>query len=345
MSARSIDELLERTAPLALPLPGEPRRATQGEVYAVRTEVTASLSQEDFLLDCVERELQRLRSAKPDAGLFPFATSGDGRVLLAFGYWAPRSGTGPHEHVDWTVTAVVHNRLDVTTFHYEALARDGRLVPKNHFQAERGRAGQIHEPCVHAPENPTERWSLSLHLLGPNEDGQLADRELGLTRFQASGAEEPHLRTFRGMQARERAHGVLVELLASFASERARSVLAALADEGSASIREAARRALGERASRASPEASGEPALDRALAASALLPLRVEEAADVASLRLGPSADAPVLLRTSLRAAEALRFVASARRFRPEELPGLSAREKQRLARALLSLGLYELAS
>jgi len=341
VSARSIAELVSTTTGPALPLPGEPRRATQDAVFAVRQAVAGALGEATFLVDCVRAELQRVEASDPTAGLAPFAISDDGRLQLAFGYWAPRSGTGPHEHIDWTVTAVVHNQLDVTTYHYRALAEEGRLVPKNHFSAQRGKAGQIHEPCIHAPENPTGSWSLTLHVLGPNEDGTLGQRRPDLTRFEtpAPAATEGERRWHRA-RVQDEQQAVLVEALAAFGGAAATQTLEDLASRASHPTRYAARRALmaheGAIASAPSVE------LDTVLVERLPMPLRVEEREGRAVLRLGDAENALVLMRTPRRAAAALHFVSESRTLRARDLPGpLSDADRLALGRALHSIGLY----
>lgn len=341
MTARSIAELVAATAWHDLPLPGEPRRASQDAVFSVRQAVAGALDEASFLVECVRAELSRAATSDPVAGLTPFAASSDRRMQLAFGYWAPQSGTGPHEHVEWTVTAVVHNRLDVTTYHYQAMAEEGRLVPKNHFSAQRGRAGQIHEPCIHAPENPTGAWSLSLHVLGPNEDGTLGQRRPSLTTFEAPApSSHDGERRWHSARALDQQHAVLVDVLATIEDPAAAALLEELASGGSPPIRYAARRAVG---ARRGEETGGAPVeLDTVMVERLRLPLRVHDDGTRAVLRLGDAENAPVILRTPRRAAAALRFVSESRALRARDLPGpLSDADRLALGRALHAVGLY----
>lgn len=341
MSPRSLAELISATGPLDLPLPGEPRRATQDAVFAVRQAVAGALDAASFLVDCVRAELSRAASSDPVAGLVPFAASSDRRLQLAFGYWAPHSGTGPHEHVEWTVTAVVHNQLDVTTYHYRAMADEGRLIPKNHFSAQRGKAGQIHEPCVHAPENPTGAWSLTLHVLGPNEDGTLGQRRPSLTSFDtpAPSAHDGE-RRWHAARALDEQHSVLVDALATMDDQAAEGLLEELASRASLPVRHAARRALTAR--RGGRIAAHAVELDTVMVERVSLPLRVQEDGSRAVLRLGDAEDAPVLLRTARKAATALRFVCESHALRARDLPGpLSDADRLALGRALNAAGLY----
>lgn len=341
MSARSLSDLVDATGALDLPLPGEPRRASEGAVFAVRQAVAGALAEPSFLVECVRAELARPQNAAAVAGLVPFATSGDERLKLAFGFWAPHTGTGPHEHVEWTVTAVVHNRLDVTTYHYRAMADEGRLVRKNHFSAERGRAGQIHEPCIHAPENPTDVWSLTLHVLGPNEDGTLGERRPSLTTFETP-APSPHEGERRWHEARalDQQHAVLIDTLATLDHPEATALLEELASYAAAPTRRAARRALA-----APGETNAGPpelALDTVMVERLSLPLRVREDGAAVTLRLGEAGDAPVLLRTPRKASAALQYVAETPALRARDLPGpLSDADRLTLGRALLAVGLY----
>ncbi len=310
-------------------------------MFSVRQAVSAALGEASFLVDCVRAELARMKTADPTAGLAPFTASGDRRLQLAFGYWAPRSGTGPHEHADWTVTAVVHNQLDVTTYHYRAMAEEGRLVPKNHFSAQRGKAGQIHEPCIHAPENPTAAWSLSLHVLGANEDGTLGQLRPGLTRFDTpSPAPSDGERRWHRARAHDQKEAVLVEALAALGGDAVTQLLESLAADASHPTRSAARQALDAgRSERARP---GALELDTVLVERLPLPLRVQEDEARAALCLGDGEGSLVLLRTPKKAAAALRYVAESPSLRAADLPGaLSDADRLALGRALHAVGLY----
>ena len=51
------------------------------------------------------------------------------------------------------------------------------------FGAEAGKVGFVYEPCIHDPRNPTDRWSLSLHVSSPR-DGERLDQEACLPALE-----------------------------------------------------------------------------------------------------------------------------------------------------------------
>ena len=148
-------------------------------VLSARSAVTTAVRDDEFLTDCMARELDLLEQRLPRRGLVPFFTLPASGIRFAFGYWPPGRQAGAHEHTAWTITAVCRNQLVVQTFDREKSYRHQELVPKNLFDAPAGRVGFIYEPCIHDPRNPTNQWSLSLHVTSPR-DGEKIDLNLCL---------------------------------------------------------------------------------------------------------------------------------------------------------------------
>lgn len=146
-------------------------------VLAARSAVTAAVRDDEFLVDCVAYELTRLKQPGLRPGLVPFFILPEFGVRFALGYWPPGRSAGAHEHTAWTITGVCHNELTVQTYDRDQSYRHQTLVPKNRFDALAGQVGFIYEPCIHDPRNPTDRWSLSLHVSSPRDGEQLTDQE------------------------------------------------------------------------------------------------------------------------------------------------------------------------
>ncbi|MEV7119771.1 hypothetical protein [Kitasatospora griseola] len=150
------------------------------DVAATRTAVSAAVTDDEFLVDCMARELDLVESGVRRRGLTPFFTMPDLGIRFSFGYWRPGSTPGPHEHTAWTITAVCRNELEVLTYDREESYRRQMLIPKNRFEAPAGRSGFIYEPCIHNPRNNTDRWSLSFHVTSPRDGERLVDEERSL---------------------------------------------------------------------------------------------------------------------------------------------------------------------
>ncbi|AGP35982.1 hypothetical protein SCE1572_16620 [Sorangium cellulosum So0157-2] len=175
-------------------------RPPRDHVRAVEGAVRAGLSDDELPLELLALEIER-RDGAPE--LAPFYVVPEVGVRVAFAYWRPGRAAGAHEHSDWTVTAVLHNALDVATFDWDATARARRLVPKRLFSAEAGRVGHIYGPCIHDPRNPTARWSISLHLFGPS-DGPVLEAQVGPVEGLAPAAPRPAAAHGRRPRARPR---------------------------------------------------------------------------------------------------------------------------------------------
>jgi hypothetical protein len=159
------------------PVAGADAHPDRQSVLAARAAVTDAVRDDEFLVDCMERELRTIEEWIPRRGLVPFFTVPGRGIRFAFGYWPPGGNAGAHEHTAWTITAVCRNRLEVQTYDRGESYRRRSLVPKNLFDAPAGRVGYIYEPCIHDPRNVTRRWSLSFHAASPLDGRQIADQE------------------------------------------------------------------------------------------------------------------------------------------------------------------------
>jgi hypothetical protein len=156
---------------LGLPHATEDSSPERGAIAEVSRLVQAGLAN-DLLVSCIGGAIGTLEGTAGLNGLNPFARVPELGIWLAFGYWPPNTMPGPHEHLAWTVTAVCHNSLSVTTYDRMRSLSLGTVVPKRTFRALPGEAGYIYEPAIHAPGNDTSRWSLSLHLVSPRDVGE-----------------------------------------------------------------------------------------------------------------------------------------------------------------------------
>ena len=145
----------------------------RGAVVEARARLGEAVIDDEFIVDCIGHELERLDDDRSDRGLAPFFVLPRLGIRFAFGYWPPGSSAGAHEHTAWTITAVCRNHLEVVTYDRSETYRRGTLVAKNKFTAGAGRTGFIFEPCIHDPRNTSDDWSLSLHVTSPR-DGRRA---------------------------------------------------------------------------------------------------------------------------------------------------------------------------
>ena len=160
---------VERLDALHFPGGADARHPDRPLVQSARALVEDALRDDEFLADCLGKELDLIASGTPRRGLVPFYVMPDTGIRFALGYWAPGHGAGAHEHTAWTVTAVCRNELEVLTFDHAESYRTRQLVPKNRFHAEAGRVGFISEPCIHEPRNISSEWSLSFHMSSPRD--------------------------------------------------------------------------------------------------------------------------------------------------------------------------------
>jgi hypothetical protein len=239
-----LDDLCTRFEELEFPLAGEREHPERNSVLAAREAVTDAVRDDEFLVDSMARELDLVERRVPRQGLVPFFTVPAHGIGLSFGYWGPGSRAGAHEHTAWTITAVCRNELEVQTYDREGSYRRRTLIPKNLFEAPAGRAGFIYEPCIHDPRNPTDRWSVSLHLYSPRDGEPVADFDEAclpmlndLRVRRRYGRDDPYSQV---LDARHRHQMIqqIAELLAGTAVTAADALLVRCARIGSPSTRQ-----------------------------------------------------------------------------------------------------------
>jgi hypothetical protein len=311
-------------------------------VLAARAAMTAAVRDDEFVVDCLGYELTQLaRPHRRRQNLVPFFTIPDTGIRFAFGYWPPGSNAGAHEHTDWTITSVCRNQLMVQTFDRDESYRTQTLVPKNLFDAHAGEVGFIYEPCIHDPRNPTDKWSLSMHVSSPHDGQKPADEEhclpildeFAARRVSGYGAPYDKVIAIRYGQVKLRA---IAQFLANVDGIPVGHLLARCAAQGSTVTRRFIAR-LGY-----DGDVPSAPVLVRS---HDELVLDYRETGD--SVALGVQTDRGWVeeLSVSNVARQAIAFCAGVTRFDARNLPGhLDDEEREALVDALQETGLFTLA-
>jgi hypothetical protein len=246
MTVERFEKLVEWMRPLDLGEPGDTRRPPRENIRALQNTLGGSLAADDFCLDCIEQEVSAVLEARQTPGarchIPPFFRIPDRGIFFRFYYWPPGKVAPPHEHTSWTVTAVFHHKLQVTTYDWDTALRERRLEQRNVFLADRGKAGHIFDPCIHNPSNETDRLAVSVHVFNSNDRSILGDTVgpipgLACEMNDARWPAEPV--AFERAVARWR-RGVLLmnaEMLSRFRSPRAARLLERIFDRGDDHVR------------------------------------------------------------------------------------------------------------
>jgi hypothetical protein len=337
-----LDDLCELIAQRQFPAADAREHPLRESVTAARAAVTAAVRDDEFLVDCMAHELDVMERRVPRQGLVPFYTLPGLGITFAFGYWPPAANAGAHEHTAWTITAVCRNKLNVQTYDYEKSYHHQTLVAKNLFEAPAGRVGFIYEPGIHDPCNPTNRWSLSLHVTSPRDGETIADQRGCLPVLRDSRAQrfahQGHPYAWVGAARYQR---VLIHQVASFLAavggDRAQSLLARCLRLSSATTHRFICAVLG---SQLEPT---EHSLARTLTlAHQDLTLGYRDATDFVALGVETPSGWIEQLRMSQLAREAVAFCANTHMFTVRELPGrLTGQERCEIAEALQDSGMF----
>lgn len=340
------DALCDRFAGFAFPDEQALERPEKDVVLAARAAMTAAVRDDEFLTDCLGYELTLLeRPRRRRQNLVPFFTVPESGIRFAFGYWPPGSNAGAHEHTDWTITSVCRNRLMVHTFDRNESYRRQALVPKNVFDAHAGEVGFIYDPCIHDPHNPTDTWSLSMHVSSPHDGAQPADRERCLPvldefaarRISGHGAAYDTVIETRNRQLKIR---VIAGVLAGM-DVPVTQLLERCVQQGTCATRRFVRGLGGGELTNAES-----PTVRTTVRVNADLPLHYRETGDSVGLGVETERGWVEELTVSRVAREAIAFCVSTPQFDVQEIPGpLSDEERYAIAEALEETGLFTLAT
>jgi hypothetical protein len=337
-----LDDLCELFDRRAFPEAHAREHPDRDAVLAARSAITAAVRDDEFLVDCMAYELTRLERRGLRAGLVPFFTVPGFGIRFAFGYWPPGRNTGAHEHTAWTITGVCHNELIVQTYDRDESYRRQTLVPKNRFDAPAGQVGFIYEPCIHDPRNPTDRWSLSLHVSSPRDGENLADQEQCLPildEFAArlrTGFDEPYDEVIanRRRQLKIRA---IAQFLAQVDAVPVANLLERCVRQSSSATRRFIH-GLG----RNDLMTAGRPKARTLARTHEKLALNYRETGDFVALGVETPRGWVEELAVSRVAREAIAFCVNTPRFDVQELPGcLTDEERWAIAEVLEESGLF----
>lgn len=339
-----LDDLCARLVELDFPAIDEHEHPEREAVVAARQVVTDAVRDDEFLVDCMARELDLVERRTPRHGLVPFCTLPGQGIGIAFGYWPPGARAGAHEHTAWTITAVCRNELTVRTYDREGSYRRRTLVPKNLFDASAGRVGFIYEPCIHDPMNPTDRWSLSLHVQSPRDGERLGDHDEACLPMlnerrdkRLFGRDDPYTSVLEARHRRLVVHQI-AGLLAGTELSAADGLLARCAELGSSETR---RFVNGLHRVERRP-ATGGPSR-RLVRTGHGLVLGCRDLGDLVVLGTETSWGWVEELSMASVAREAIEFCARATTFREDELPGrLTEPERHAIVDALEQSGLFQ---
>lgn len=334
-----LEEVYAAFAALDFPMAGERAHPSRDTILHARATIGEALRSTEFLTDCISHELQLISSGALRHGLTPFWTMPALGARLAFGYWRPGEGPGPHEHTAWTITAVCRNRLDVATFDRDESYRRGELVPKNLFEAQAGQVGSICEPAIHAPRNNSDDWSFSLHISSPRDGEPIEGVEPlpGLyTGARVPGDRGHPYMAVVGARERQRLVRLLVPVLVSIRSPGAHRLLARSYRLGTASTRRLIADLL--------PMPDHGPVHPQVLTrTNPNLPISIECNSDGVAVIAATPRGARRQLVVNAIAYDALAFAATHTSFEVAALPGgLSGEESVALAEMLEESGLFQ---
>lgn len=308
-------------------------RASEQQIRSLREYVAQCIANDEFLIDAIERDVER-RDGAPGLGIFDEMP--DLGVRFSLCYWSPHMAAGAHEHSDWTVTAVIHNELEVVTYDFDATVRAKKVVPKNRFTAHPGQVGHIYRHSIHNPRNQTRQWAVSFHVTTPRDrpvlEGLHGPIE-GLGLIESTRGAGDATWALVSEYRRECVRRVQIDTLKRCGT-RGVSAIEAIASRGRTATRWHARAAVDD-----------EPILDRHVRLVRHwndLTLQLVDSANGTELHaVGERMRLP-LLRAEVSLKPALEFVATTAKMSPADIPGADAADRLRLARALVHWGLFE---
>ena len=195
----------------------------------VRALTQRVLSQESFLMSCVERVVTLMEGSAGRWNNPPLYGGTEDRISIRVFYWPPGHQNDPHLHSSWTVTGVLHNCIVAETFRGASTVNDIDLERSQKFTAQAGMVGYLLPPCVHRLLNTSQRDTATLHVFSPEPRRSVTVEPVPIASSVAAGQQ-------RGA-ARRLALNVMVQMLAAVKSRAALGLLERIFAIGDNSIK------------------------------------------------------------------------------------------------------------
>jgi predicted metal-dependent enzyme (double-stranded beta helix superfamily) len=184
----------------------------------VRRLTTQALQEESLLLSCVRTVTASIESAGTRWSNPPLYVAEDRSVSIRIFYWPAGYGNDPHLHRAWTVTGVLHNEIVAETYRQPFLSDQTSLGSSESFVAHAGDTGVLLPPCVHRLYNPSKVDSATWHVFAAETHGAATSDAPKETIHNASAMG-------KRSSMRDRALGVMCEMLALMKQEGAVDLL------------------------------------------------------------------------------------------------------------------------
>ena len=220
--------LHEFIAKLSTQLSPPTARGHENEIAA--RELAAVLGDDEFVVDCMARQFAFMRiplRVRRENSIW-YARCAHFNVHLIF--WPAGYSVTPHEHSRWTVSGVLHNRIEGVIY-----PSVDDLVPLRKFEGAEGDVGTLEPPCVHQITNPTDRTAVTIHLFGldPAPGGaETRNNRSGGDPTQTPKRSGPANDRYRD-GLRERMECSMIELLAKRPSAQSLELLDEIRNKGS----------------------------------------------------------------------------------------------------------------
>jgi predicted metal-dependent enzyme (double-stranded beta helix superfamily) len=137
----------------------------QNKIIKLRDLLRQCLCDSNFLLSCVESVLDTLDQSM-HAGTEWIAPPLFYHQQLKYSvrviFWPGNYENSPHQHKTWSVTGVLHNKLDFSI--YELKSGESSLRKVKSFSASDGEVGYLVPGCIHQVGNSSGEVSASLHI-------------------------------------------------------------------------------------------------------------------------------------------------------------------------------------
>lgn len=147
-------------------------RDVRARNLALRTVLSNTLQDDEFVVDIAERALIRLVNDGDNWTNSPLHVDPARGFAVNLIYWPAGVSCAPHQHQHWTLTGVVYGDIVTTTY-----LRDPAMRIDRRFEGRPGDVGYIEPPCIHNVGNPYRCPALTIHLFGGdpvNESGATA---------------------------------------------------------------------------------------------------------------------------------------------------------------------------
>ena len=135
------------------------------KVIEIRDIVRGFVQNENFVIDCIKRLFTSIKNDGIDNWENPpLYVHPDNLFSIRCIVWPAYYSNNPHKHNTWSVTAIIGNVMNFSTYLWEEGIEDSTLLLDKRITGKALEIGYLLPGCIHKLSNPSSSPSLTMHV-------------------------------------------------------------------------------------------------------------------------------------------------------------------------------------